>query len=707
MRQINISENGIHIVFRINENNELKLIHFSSAEFYENNLAQPQMMNESFQLVQVNFAGYNRPYEKHGNKHIVTAPGYLLKYVDMKDEVNEIGRKLTITQEDLEVTGARVVTYMQFYKDTTIVRCKNVVSNIGTEEQTLEYLSSFCYFGIEKEGDSNSDHKMFLRIPHNGWQKEMSWKTYTFPDLGMAQTQPTRYQRTSKTIEVTNTGNWSTKEYLPMGYLENHEANTSLFWQIEHNGSWHYEIGDMHGHFYVCISGPTEVQSHWFKTLKPGESFESVPVAIGVGKNDFSEDMGELTKYRRKIRRPNEDNEKLPVIFNDYMNCLYGDPTTEKEIPLIDAAAGSGCEYYVIDAGWYAPGEWWDSVGEWRECKERFPNGLKEVTDYIRSKGMIPGVWLELEVMGINCEKAINAPDDWFFIRHGKRVYDRSRYQLDFRNPAVIEHVTEVIDRVVKEYGVGYIKMDYNIEPGIGTELYADSVGQGLLEHERAYLSWLDDIFYKYPDLVIENCSSGGLRIDYALLSRYSIQSTSDQEDYRHYATISANAPAGVTPEQAAIWSYPLREGDKEEVIYNMVNTMLLRIHQSGHLAELTKDRIELVEEAIKYYKEIRNDIKNALPFWPIGLADNLDHWLSLGLKTDNKVYLAVWKRNSKEKTLTLPIQKYIKGMEVVAVHLTYPKAELCSFDFNRVKGELNVTFEEDTMARLFEFELK
>lgn len=195
--------------------------------------------------------------------------------------------------------------------------------------------------------------------------------------------------------------------------------------------------------------------------------------------------MGELTKYRRMIRRPNKDDENLPVIFNDYMNCLFGDPTTEKELPLIDAAAECGCEYYVIDAGWYAPGEWWDSVGEWQESRERFPNGIKEVTDYIRQKGMIPGVWLELEVMGINCEKAKNAPDDWFFIRHGKRVYDRSRYQLDFRNPEVIEHVNEVIDRVVKDYGVGYIKMDYNIEPGIGTELGAESVGQGLLEHEK------------------------------------------------------------------------------------------------------------------------------------------------------------------------------------------------------------------------------
>ena len=100
--------------------------------------------------------------------------------------------------------------------------------------------------------------------------------------------------------------------------------------------------------------------------------------------NGFDNAMGELTKYRRKIRRPNEDNEKLGVIFNDYMNCLFGDPTTEKLLPLIDAAAEAGCEYFCIDAGWYSKGEWWDGVGQWLPSKERFPGGIKEVLNYIR-----------------------------------------------------------------------------------------------------------------------------------------------------------------------------------------------------------------------------------------------------------------------------------------------------------------------------------
>ena len=117
--------------------------------------------------------------------------------------------------------------------------------------------------------------------------------------------------------------------------------------------------------------------------------------------------------------------------------------------------------------------------------------------------------------------------------------------------------------------------------------------------------------------------------MDYALLSRLSIQSTSDQEEYDMYAQISANAATGVAPEQAAVWSYPLEQGDREETIFNMVNAMLLRIHQSGHLAELSQERFQLVKEGIDCYKQIRKDIKNGHPYWPLGLAKAEDSWMA------------------------------------------------------------------------------
>ena len=148
---IKVEEDGIYLFFGITKEKQLKLLHFSSKSM--EGLDESEMfLKEGFQLAQVSFSGYNRPYEKHGNKHIVTAPGYLLTYAGMEDCVNETGRKLTFFQEDKEVTQVRVETVMQFYNGTSMVRMFSKVMNEGEEVQTLEYISSFCYTGIEKEG---------------------------------------------------------------------------------------------------------------------------------------------------------------------------------------------------------------------------------------------------------------------------------------------------------------------------------------------------------------------------------------------------------------------------------------------------------------------------------------------------------------------------------------------------------------------------
>lgn len=698
MERITILENGIHAVFEIADDKCFKLLHFGATLFKEEDIIASST-EYGFRFVELNLAGYDRPYERHGNKYIVTAPGYHMRYIAHVDEQNEKGRKLVFTLMD-EITKVYVYAHMQFYKGLPVVRFWNEVINGGTEIQTIDYISSFNYEGIEKEGKLKRDEKMQIWVPHNSWQREMNWKKYTLPELGMELVQPAKEQRSSNMIRVSNTGNWSSKEYLPMAYLENRETGTGLIWQIENNGSWHWEIGDQNGHLYLGISGPNEIYSHWYKHLKPGDSFTTVPVAVGVTGRGFEDAVGSLTQYRRRIRRGNADNENLRIIFNDYMNCLWGDPTAEQEFPLVDAAAETGCEYFCIDAGWYADGDWWDEVGEWKESRKRFPGGLLEVTDYIRAKGMIPGVWLELEVMGINCPIAKKVPEDWFFTRHGKKVYDRSRYQLDYRNPEVTAYADSVIDRLVKDYGVGYIKMDYNIEPGIGTEREADSAGEGLLSHERAYLAWLDGVFARYPDLIIENCSSGGLRIDYAMLSRYSIQSTSDQDNYRYYCTIAANSPTGLTPEQSAIWSYPLAQGDKEEVVFNMVNAMLLRIHQSGHLANLSPERKALVKEALDVYKSIRQELKTGLPIWPLGLSDYSDEWVSFGLTCNKTIYLAVWRREGENHTINLPVPS-LEGQEV-KVSCVYPAYSEVPYHWEKQRSSLGVTIFGDYMARLF-----
>ena len=68
-----------------------------------------------------------------------------------------------------------------------------------------------------------------------------------------------------------------------MGAIKNTSENYTLMWQIENNGSWQWEIGDIKDLMYLRISGPNEADNHWYKELIPGEHFESVPAAIAIG----------------------------------------------------------------------------------------------------------------------------------------------------------------------------------------------------------------------------------------------------------------------------------------------------------------------------------------------------------------------------------------------------------------------------------------
>ena len=562
-----------------------------------------------------------------------TLPAARMEFEKYTQEENDLGRLLVIESRD-PVSGLHAAMHFQFLNGLPVFRCWNVLTNFGTGPLGLEVVSTFVHAGIADEQKED----LRLLVPHNSWQQELQWRELPVFDLGFRCM--TENGLTGKRLQYRSIGSWSTGEYLPMGCLRNVTKGTMEFWQIEHNGPWNWEFQARDGKLSLVVNGPDDANHHWWKCLNPGERFETVKAAVGCINGGIDEAFGALTKYRRIIRRENQDNLTLPIIFNDYMNCLWGDPTTEKELPIIDAAAELGCEYYCIDAGWYTDENWWFRVGDWEPSEKRFPGGLREVTDYIRSKNMIPGIWIEIESVGTQSDLARTADKSWFLQRHGVPSIDRERYHLDFRNPDVRKYTRGKIDRLIREFGIGYFKIDYNINAFMGTDYQSDSMGDGLLEHNRAYLAWLDEIFHDYPDVIIENCGSGGMRMDYAMLSRLSIQSTSDQTDYLRYASIAANVPTGVTPEQAAIWSYPLETSDREAVIFNCVNACLFRIHQSGHLGKLKsehKDLMDLIKEAYAFYRENRKKTPVSLPFWPLGLAKDKDAWMAVGLRPEDK----------------------------------------------------------------------
>ena len=657
---LDFSHDRLCVVFEVTEDKTVILKKLCRNSYEDDREFKPQWCN----VAEIHVSGEN-PDDHHFFKHTGASRCRSLKYVSHCYEKVPGGSNLEFLLED---DSLRVIVHYRFYTDVGAVRTWLTVKNISTENLGLEYVASFSYTGVDA-GQSKTNDKLRIYVPHNAWMREVNWKKYTPSELG--------YERTpkfsGKRIAFGGNGTWSTKEHLPMGALENTDTCNTLLWQIENNGAWHWEISDIADMMYLKLGGPNEQENHWYKELKPNGTFESVKACIAVG-TDFDDALAQMTAYRRTLRPENPVENKLPVIFNDYMNCLRANPTEEKMLPVIDLAADVGAEIYCMDAGWYVEeGSWWETVGEWKPSTWRFPHGFQYIFDYIRSKGMIPGIWLEIETMGISCPVVSQFEDACFFMRHGKKVIDHGRYLLDFRNQKVRNYAMSVIDRVVCEYGAGYIKIDYNVDGGIGTEVNADSFGDGLLEHGRAYLSWLCEVKGKYPHLILENCGSGGLRMDYASLSVSHIQSVSDQSEYLINARIAAAASTAVIPEQAAIWSYPRIGEDENSAVVNMVNTLLQRIHLSGEIWGWTPEVMDRVKEAVAVYKEYRSEIPNGIPFYPLGIPQYTDDWLVSAYRYSDCIRVAVWRLDSEKASLEIPL-----GKTVQSIRLLYPSNSLC-----------------------------
>ena len=250
----------------------------------------------------------------------------------------------------------------------------------------------------------------------------------------------------------------------------------------------------------------------------------------------------------------------------------------------------------------------------------------------MRGVAEVRGGLLEPEVVGVASEAARTLPDDAFLQRGGVRIVEHERFLLDLRSPAARAHLDEAVDRLVGELGVGFFKLDFNVTPGAGTDLDAPSVGAGLLEHNRALLTWLHGVLDRHPDLVLENCGSGAMRSDVAMLGVLQLQSTSDQQDPVMYATIAAAAPAALLPEQAGHWAYPHAGMEPELFTFSLVNAVLGRMYLSGHLNRMDAAQRDVVRAAVAAHREVLGSIERAVPSWPLGLPAWEDAWTALAL---------------------------------------------------------------------------
>ena len=624
-----------------------------------------------------------------------------LKYIKHQERVLGNAKYLEVYMEDPKL-NLLVTSHFCVFSGVPVVRSWVEVHNNSNSDVVLEAVGSLAIGGITSDSQTWWDDYE-LMFANSSWFREAQWVSRSLPEVGLDDfgVHEIEHDSTRACFVLANNGTFSTCGHLPMGALTKKDGTRTWLWQIEHSGSWRWEIGDYWNSLYLLACGPTDQDSQWSKKLSPGESFTSVTAALGVNDGNVFDAFRQMTEYRRRIRRPHPDNKALPIIFNDYMNCLMGDPTTEKVEALIRPAASAGAEYFCIDCGWYSDDGWWDMVGDWEPSTARFPaakGGLLGVLNNIRKAGMVPGLWMEPEVVGVKSPVAKKLPDAAFFCRNGQRVLERDRYQLDYRHTAVINRMNNIVDHLVKNFGVGYFKFDYNIDVTQGTDIDSTSPGDGMFEHRRAYVEWVKGLFDRHPTLVIESCSSGAQRLDYHLLAIHPLQSSSDQQDPFRYAAISGSIATAVTPEQNAVWAYPQAEWDDETIAFTVVNSLLGRVHLSGRLDHLTTAQHSIVADGMRVYKQIRKEIRSGLPFWTsLGLPHWHSEWIAVGTEGESR-YLAVWRRGG-SRTQKIQIPNIDKKVNVECL---YPSEFPGNAVWDQDSNTLTVDLPNKHSARLY-----
>ncbi len=260
------------------------------------------------------------------------------------------------------------------------------------------------------------------------------------------------------------------------------------------------------------------------RLIAPGECLDLPEVHFGLNHAGFDDAIQCWHAYLRRHVLYRVGDERQPVIYNHwgYMQHEMTEPGLRHEI---DIAVEVGAELFMVDAGWYADANtpWWDTSGDW-QAGNRLPNDLFPVFAYARSKGLLCGLWVEIESAGKASLLAQEHPD-WFITRYGQPV----ERVLDLAKPVVRDYVEGHIMRLIERYQLDMFRLDYNLDAWEGGfNLQEGRQENTLWRHVEAIYAIFDRVRARFPTLQLENCSSGGGRTDIGINSRFTTAWISD-----------------------------------------------------------------------------------------------------------------------------------------------------------------------------------
>lgn len=265
------------------------------------------------------------------------------------------------------------------------------------------------------------------------------------------------------------------------------------------------------------------------RTVRPETPFRAPSVYVATAASRADATAGLAAAVSRWVAPRTPD---VPLTWNHWWPYEDQEINTETFLADVVVARELGYELAVLDAGWFGgadeASDWWKIRGDWdEENTVRFPDGTAGLAAATRAAGVEFGVWCEIEALGFDARIAAALPeivarrdDDPGYV--GIREDDQGWLgYVCLGSPAGRDHVLDVLDRLIGRTGARWLKVDFNLDPGPGCNRtdHGHGAGDGLYEHYLGLYGVLDEVRRRFPQLVIEDCSSGGLRLDLGLLA--------------------------------------------------------------------------------------------------------------------------------------------------------------------------------------------
>ncbi|MEW6239159.1 MAG: alpha-galactosidase [Candidatus Omnitrophota bacterium] len=307
-------------------------------------------------------------------------------------------------------------------------------------------------------------------------------------------------------------GGRSSNQVMPFFNLEG--SGGGIVAAVGWSGEWAAEFGQNPNGSAIMKAGMdlTHLRLH------PGEEIRTPRMMLLFYKGDRWRGQNLLRQYILARHRPRLNGEPLIAPIT---NGNWGGTSAEVHLDNIRKIANRSLpiDYYWIDAEWYGqpgvPGTWAVNVGNWNVKKDLYPQGFKPLSDALRQSGRELMLWFEPERVHKGTPW-YSEHHDWLFDNGGSSVL------FNLGNPEACAFLINFISDKIDEFGLGCYRQDFNIDP-LPFWRKADAPDrQGISEirHIEGLYAFWDELLRRHPGLIIDNCASGGRRIDLETIGR-------------------------------------------------------------------------------------------------------------------------------------------------------------------------------------------